>query len=329
VAKTKVGMISFAHGHANSYLSGLLAIPDVEIIGIADPVASRVEGLTQRHNIPYFADYRDLLKTEVDAVVICSENVHHAEQTIAAANAAKHVLCEKPLGVSVDEMRRMVDAAKQNGVQLMTAFPCRYLPSVRQAKQAVERGDIGDIVAVKGTNRGSMPGKWFIDPALSGGGAVLDHTVHVMDLLNWFLGSKVTDVYAESGTLFHDIPVDDAGMVHVGFANGVIAVIDTSWSRSKSFPFWGDVTMEIIGTNGVISVDAFAQKNEIYSDEKSKAQWSYWGDGMDDLMVADFIQAVREGSDVPISGEDGLKSAQVALAAYDSIRQGKKVSING
>jgi predicted dehydrogenase len=322
-------MISFAHGHANSYLSGLLAIPDVEVIGIADPVASRVDGLTKRHNIPYFADYRELLKTDAAAVIICSENVHHAEHTIAAADAGKHVMCEKPLGVSVEEMQRMIDACKRNGVQLMTAFPCRYLPSVRQAKQAVERGDIGDIVAVKGTNRGSMPGKWFIDPDLSGGGAVLDHTVHVMDLLNWFLGSKVTEVYAESGTLFHDIPVDDAGMVHVGFENGAFAVIDTSWSRSKSFPFWGDVTMEMIGTNGVITVDAFAQKNEIYSDEKAKAQWSYWGDGMDDLMVADFIQAVREGTNVPISGDDGMKSAQVAIAAYDSIRQGKKVAING
>lgn len=326
--KLKIAMISFAHGHANSYFHYLHRLPEVEIVGIADENKARVEKLVEQHRIPYYADYRELLKTEAHAVVICSENVHHAKHTIDAARAGKHVLCEKPLGVTVEEMRRMIETCKQEGVQLMTAFPCRYIPAVRQAKEAVERGEIGDILAIKGTNRGSMPGKWFVDPALSGGGAVLDHTVHVMDLINWFLGDRVAEVYAEAGTLFHDLPVDDSGMVHVKFENGVIAVIDTSWSRAKSFPFGTDVTMEIIGTDGVISVDSFAQTNEVYSNDVMKAQWSYWGDSMDQYLVEDFVRALRQGTRVPITGEDGLNSAQVALAAYESIRRGTTVRLS-
>lgn len=327
--KLKVGMISFAHGHAFSYLNALLALPDeVEVAAIADSSYDRVAAVVEKHGISYYADYRELLATDIDAVVICSENVHHAEQTIAAAEAGKHVLCEKPLGISVEEMERMIETCKRQGVQLMTAFPCRYIPAVSEARTAVERGDIGDIIAIKGTNRGSMPGGWFVKPELSGGGALLDHTVHVMDLMNWFIGSRVQNVFAHADTLFHEgLGADDAGMIHVRFENGAVGVLDTSWSRTHSFPTWGDVTMEIIGTKGVISVDGFGQKNEWYDDARGKGIWDYWGDSMDGDLVAAFVHAIRRGESVPISGEDGLRSAEVALAGYESVKVGQPVSL--
>lgn len=324
----KVGMISFAHGHAFSYLNALAAMPEVKVTGIADEERSRVEAAAEKHGAAYYADYRELLATDVDAVVICSENVRHAPMTIDAARAGKHVLCEKPLGVSVEEMQAMIAACEENGVQLMTAFPCRYLTAVVQAKQAVDQGEIGDIIAIKGTNRGSLPGGWFRNPALSGGGALLDHTVHVMDLMNWLIPSRVTEVYAYAATLFHEgLGVDDAGMIHVRFENGAFGAIDTSWSRPKSFPTWGDVTMEIVGTKGSISVDAFAQKNELYTNEAGKGVWSFWGDSMDDLMVRSFVHALLRGEPVPISGTDGLRSAEVALAGYRSVREGQPVRL--
>ncbi|WP_409346975.1 Gfo/Idh/MocA family protein [Paenibacillus sp. MBLB4367] len=325
--KVKIGMISFAHSHAYGYLEGLLRLPQVEVAGIADEVHDRVKEVTETNGIPYFANYEELLAKDIDAVVICSENVHHAKLTIASAKAKKHVLCEKPLGISVAEMKEMIDVCAENGVQLMTAFPCRYLSGVIAAKAAIDRGEIGDIIAIKGTNRGSMPGGWFIDKSLSGGGAVFDHTVHVMDLIHWITGSTVTEVYAESGTLFNDIPIDDAGMVHAKFANGVITVLDPSWSRSAPFPTWGDVTMEIVGTKGVISVDSFGQKNDVYSKKNGRASWSPWTDNMDFLLIEDFAEAIRTGSPVPITGQDGMNAAGVALAAYDSIQAGKAVSI--
>jgi predicted dehydrogenase len=324
----KVGFISFAHGHAFSYLEGFRKLPHVAIAGIADAEKHRVEDVVQRYGIPYYADYRDLLRTDIDAVVICSENIHHAELTIAAAKAGKHVLCEKPLGISVSEMEAMIAACEEHHVQLMTAFPCRSLTAVVEAKEAVDRGDIGEIIAIKGTNRGSNPGGWFVDPALSGGGALLDHTVHVMDLMHWFTRSQVSEVYAYAATLFNEeLQVDDTGMIHVTFENGVFGVLDTSWSRPKSFPTWGDVTMEIIGTKGVISVDSFAQSNELFSDEVGKGTWDYWGDNMDDVMVRSFVDALIEGETVPITGEDGLRSAQVALAGYQSLEAGQPVQL--
>lgn len=326
--KLRIGMISFAHGHAFSYLNALLSIPEVDIVGIADPVAERVSHVIQSHGIAYYEDYRVLLEQSVDAVVICSENVYHAEITLAAAAKGVHVLCEKPLGIGIDEMNAMIEACKTNKVQLMTAFPCRYLAAVTQAKQVIDRGDIGEVVAIKGTNRGTAPGGWFVDRTLSGGGALLDHTVHVMDLMRWVTGSEPKEVYAYAATLFDEtLDVDDTGMIHVTFENGTFGVVDTSWSRQAPFPTWGDVTMEIIGTKGVISVDGLGQVNELYSQEAGTGQWSYWGDNMDLYLVRAFVQAIRQGSPVPISGEDGLRSAAVALAGYQSLETGQPVKV--
>jgi len=323
----KIGMISFAHMHAASYLRALARRNDVKVVGIADAAHDRVKPFLEHYGLAYYADYHDLLKQDVDAVIVCSENVHHAEITMAAARAKKHVLCEKPLGLSDDEMRQMIQACKANGVQLMTAFPCRFLTSVMEAKQAIDRGDLGEIVAMKGTNRGMMPGGWFIDKALSGGGAVLDHTVHVTDLMNWFSGSSPVEVFAHAETLFHDVDIDDAGMVHILYENGVFAVLDPSWSRNSAFPTWGDVTLEVVGTKGCLQIDAFAQKNEIFSTDRAKGEWSYWGDNMDDGLIDGFVEALRDGGAVPVTGMDGYRSARVALAAYRSAQSGRPVQL--
>ncbi|SDX67028.1 Gfo/Idh/MocA family protein [Paenibacillus sp. CF384] len=326
--RLKIGMISFAHGHVHSYLNALRAMANVEVVGIADELYSRVENVIGKYELPYFEKYQDLLAVDVDAVVICAENSRHAEITIAAAKSGKHVLCEKPLGLSVTEMEAMIAACKENGVQLMTAFPCRYLAAVIKAKEAIDQGQIGDILAIKGTNRGSLPSGWFLQKELAGGGALLDHTVHVMDLMNWFTQSEVKEVYAYAGTLFHEkIDIDDAGMIHVKFANGAVGVLDTSWSRNSAFPTWGDVTMTVIGTKGTLSIDGFAQKNDLYSEETGKGEWTYWGDSMDDLLVKSFVHALLNGEQVPITGEDGLRSTIVALAGYKSAANGQPVSL--
>lgn len=325
----RIGMVSFAHMHAVSYLRALCARDDVELAGIWDEQHHRVKPYCDEYAIPFIEDIGDLFALSIDAVVICSENAKHAEFIKLAAMAGKHVLCEKPLGISEEEMLGMIEVCKQHGVQLMTAFPCRYSPAVIEAKQAIESGTIGEIIAIKGTNRGTMPSGWFLDGDQSGGGAVLDHTVHVMDLMHWFTGSVVEEVFAYTETLYHDVEIDDAGMVHVRFRNGVFAVLDPSWSRSKSFPTWGDVTMQIIGTKGVLELDAFAQSNELYSDEASKAQWSYWGDSMDVGLIDSFVTSLKEGKDVAITGEDGYRSARVALAAYRSSSQCKPIQLEG
>lgn len=324
--KLKVGMISFAHSeHPDSYFSRLIEHPNVEVVGISEGDRQRVAKYIDTHKIPYFKSYEELLKTDCDAVVICSEYVHHAELVIAAANAKKHILCEKPLGLSVEEMKLMIDVCEQNNVKFMTAFPCRFSESVQDVKRLIDDGEIGEVLGIKGTNRGVNPGDWFIDPEKSGGGALMDHTVHVMDLMYWFTGSQVEEVYAVASTKFSDIPVEDTGLVNLKFTDGTLGVIDTSWSLHESYPRSFDLTFEITGTKGSISVDALAQSNDFYNRETKKTSWEFWGNNMDASLIDAFVEAVLFDLPVPITGHDGLNSTAVALATYESLKTNQSV----
>jgi len=325
----RIGMMSFAHMHAASYASCLSQIDGVEIAGIFDEDEDRGKAMAKRFcGEKYYSDYDELLKQGMDAVIVCAANADHKEYVIAAAEAGcGHILCEKPIATTLEDAQAMVDRCREKGAKFGIAFPCRYIPAVMGAKRSLEEKAIGKLLAARTTNHGSMPGGWFIQAEKSGGGALMDHTPHVVDLLRWFMDSDAVEVYAEADTLFHDMDIDDAGLLTIQFDNGVFATLDTSWSRTKSFPTWGDVTMEIVGMDGVISVDAFAQDLDLYSDAKMKAQYVYWGDNMDLGLVQDFVDSVSGKKPFQVTGEDGLRALEVAMAAYISAEKNMPVKI--
>jgi len=327
----KIGIISFAHMHAYSYADCIQRIADVELCAIAEENKDLGAKLAAQYATRHFLDYRELLATDVDAVIITSENARHEEMAIAAAAAGKHILCEKPINSSRDGALKMIDACRQStkgNVKFQMAFPCRFSTPIKRAKELIDSGVMGKIRAINGTNHGKMPGGWFIEKALSGGGAIMDHTVHVVDLMRWFLNAEVTKVFAEIDTRFYDIDIDDCGMLMLEFDNGVFASLDPSWSRpKKSFPTWGDVTMEIIADNGTLFVDAFKQEIKVFSESRPGHYVSFWGDSMDMELVKSFIACVRDDQQPAVTAIDGLRALEVALAAYASAESGEPVEL--
>lgn len=314
----KIGMISFAHMHALSYADALTRMEGVRIAGVADEDALRGREMADRFGTIYFPDCRELMAVS-DAVVICSENAKHAELAMEAARMGKHILCEKPIATTVEDARAMIEAASEHGVQLMIAFPARYSEPAKKMKRMLEGGELGRIMAMSGTNRGKMPGGWFVDPASAGGGAVMDHTVHVLDLMHWYMpGAAIKQVYAEIDTRFHDIPSDDCGILSFEFDNGVIGSLDPSWSIPESYPAWGDLSLKIVGTKGVAYMDSSKQFFVEYPEVSENPRWISWKADADAQLVGDFVRSIRRGEPVPITGEDGLKAMEVALMAYRS-----------
>lgn len=322
----RVALLSTAHVHADSWANCLRQVPGARLTTIYDDDAQRGQQAAAKFGVSCTADLHAALAA-ADAVLIASENVHHTTLVLAAAETGKHVLCEKPLAIRTEDGVRMVEACRKAGVQLMTAFPVRFFPSVVRAKQLIDQGRIGRILAIKGTNRGYLPPGWFTDPSKSGGGAVMDHTVHVADLMRWFTGAEVTEVYAEVGTLFHDLQVEDAGLLSFEFSNGVFATLDTSWSRGPGYYTWGDVTMEIIGTAGTLSLDALSQHLDLYDHQKLQPRILGWGDTSDDAMMREFVAAIRDNRPPAVTGVDGLRASEVAIAAYASAQAGAPVRI--
>lgn len=326
---TKIGIMSFAHMHAHGYAAALNALPDATLAAVWDDDAKRGKAAAKKHGAPFTASMDAFLASGLDGVIVTSENVKHRAMVEAAAAAGLWILCEKPLAPTAADARAMVAACKKAKVGLGTAFPCRWAPPLAEAKAKIASGALGEVRAVTCTNHGQAPGGWFADPALSGGGATMDHTVHVADLLRWMLGREFTKVYCELGNQLHrgELATDDIGSVHLEMTGGVQVSHLASWSRPRSFPAWGDVTLHFMGDKGVLFVDAFRQNLTAYDDKDMRVRWVGYGDSADEGLVADFVQAVRERRDPSATGVDGLRATEVTEAAYRSAKAGKAVKI--
>ena len=328
----RIGIMSFAHHHAEAYIDSVRTVPGLELIGIADEDMERGRSYAERFNTHLYANYETLLDDKADGVIVCSENVKHHALVEMAARAGAHVLCEKPLATTLEDAQAMIECCRQAGVILMTAFPMRFSAPAMQVKAQLENGALGRVYCLNTTNQGQMPIQergWFVDPELAGGGAVIDHTVHLADMLRYYLNSEVTEVFAVTNRILHAnlVQVETAGLLMLTFADGAFATIDCSWSKPFNYPTWGGLTMELISERGLTVVDAFSQNLTVYQQEPAANAWTYWGSDANRGMVQEFAAAMREGRPAQVSGEDGYKALEIVLAAYESAATGQAVSL--
>lgn len=328
----KIGILSFAHHHGEAYISNLRRTDGVELLGVADDDLVRGEALAKQHETRYFPSYEALLEAKPEGVIICSENNRHRPLVGMAAERGVHVLCEKPIATTHADAKAIVDVCDRAGVILMTAFPMRFSAPLIEIKSRLENGDFGDVYCFNAANQGELPTKhraWFVDPELAGGGAIMDHTVHLVDIMRWFIDSEVETMYARSNKIFHadEVDVETGALEMMTFQNKTFATIDASWCRPQYWPTWGGLTIEMVTQRGAVFVDAFRQNLNIYSHDARRANWAYWGSDMNHAMVTEFASAIRENRAPKVTGVDGLRAVEATLAAYESARTGQIVKV--
>jgi predicted dehydrogenase len=328
----KIGILSFAHHHGEAYISNLRGMEGVELLGVTDDDPLRGQRIAAENHARYFHSYEDLFEAKPDGVIICTENNRHRPLVEMAASRGVHVLCEKPIATTLEDARAIVDVCEKTGVLLMTAFPMRFSAPLLEIKAGLDRGDFGDIYCFNATNQGELPTKhraWFVDPDLAGGGAIMDHTVHLVDIMRWFTRSEVETMYARSNKVFHadEVEVETGALEMLTFENDVFATIDASWSRPQYWPTWGGLTFEMVTQRGAVVVDAFRQNLNVYRHDWQRSNWAYWGSDMNHEMVSDFAAAIRENRPPRVTGLDGLRAVEATLAAYESDRTGQTVQV--
>jgi predicted dehydrogenase len=318
----RVGICSTAHLHAGAYAPVLASMGGVDLVGVADEDADRGRAFAGDHGI----DYREpgALFDAVDAVVVTSTNVEHATWVERAAAAGVDVLCEKPLMPRPDAARDVVAACEEAGVTLGVAMPLRHSPPLRDARERLAA--LGRVRTITGTNRGEFPGGWFGDPERAGGGAVIDHTVHVVDAVHWLTGERVAEVYAETDTRFTDAAVEDVNLLSMELTDGTQFSLDGSWSRPDDWHFWGDATVEFVCEDGVVSVDCFDQ-TFTHTREGEGVASAFFGTDPNVGMLADFVEAVVEGRRPATTGPEGVEAVAVVAAAYESTERGEPVPV--
>lgn len=330
----KIGILSFAHLHAEAYLHNLRTNPHVEFLGIADEDTVRAQHFATLCDAPLFDSYEALLATKPDGVIVCSENARHAPLVKMAAAAGVHVLCEKPLATRVSDAEEMVAVCHAAGVKLMTAFPMRFSTPLMEVQKMIAAGGLGQVYACNTTNQGECPKHhraWFVDRELAGGGALSDHIVHLADVLAWVLQEEVTEVYATANDILYpgETEVETGGIVLLTYASGTFATIDCSWSKPPYYPTWGGLAFDLIGEKGLVTANAFGQRMTVYTHALQRPTYAYWGSDANQAMIDEFVACLLEDRMPRVTGEDGLRAVRIVEAAYRSVQLGESVGMSG
>lgn len=325
---TRIGIVSLAHVHARAYAERLAMHPGVELRVAEDDPALAAE----------IADLAvDVVSTEEfwnwapEAVVIASETVRHREHVERAASVGAHVLCEKPIATTRADARALIAACESAGVGLMLAFPVGFSREAARLREAVSNGELGEPISALGTNTGKFPAArdWFADPERSGGGALVDHIVHVAELLDTALGARAVSVSATTTELLQPgraAPgVETGALVTVRYDSGLVASIDGSWSEPDASPRWGGLTLEVVGTAASVHMDPFAHSVDgVLVDGVTRLDI---GTDLDALMLDAFLAAVRGERPFAPDAATGLRTLEIVLAAQESARTGQPAQV--
>lgn len=344
--KLKIGIIGVG-GISELHISGYLADSRCELTAFCDINEERLKYMGEKYGITrLYTDKDEMLKEcpELDAVSVCTWNAAHAECTIAALNAGKHVICEKPMAMNAKEALEMKEVAQRNNKLLMIGFVRRYGKDAHVTKDFIDSGDFGEIYYAKATylRRAGAPGGWFGNKQLSGGGPLIDLGVHVIDLARYLAGNpkpvsvyaatfkklgnrsnlKLTEKYGiETNNKVFD--VEDLATALIRFDNGFVVSVEASFSLNIK----NDIgTIQLFGTKaGAIldpELEIFTENNDYLTNISFKESTALSFDGLFESEIKHFIDCIADGSDCISPAEDGIVLMKILDAAYRSAETG-------
>lgn len=324
-----IGLGWFGEIHAET----IIGVPNLELAALCTRTEDRLNALGDKFGVAKrYRDYNDMLADpEIDAVSICTMWDQHTEPAIAALKAGKHVFLEKPIASTVEDARKIAEAAKTSKGILFIGHIVRFNPRYRMAKQAIESGRIGKIVAL--SSRRNIPAAWTPE-ILNKIGPIVGDAIHDTDIMLWFTGEKIVSAYAQTVDV-RGLKYPDIGQTMYRFASGATATLETVWCMPDKTPFDIDERMSIIGTEGIIHVqDTFPNLGIVDATKLHSHDTTYWpmfegvrGGALREEF-AYFANCAIAGS-VPTIGrpDDAIAALEATLAAEESARTGEVVRI--
>lgn len=346
----KLGIGVVGVGIGRLHLEGYSQCPDAKVVAVCDANEERARKAADEFDVPnVFTDYEKMLEMDgIDAVSICTPNFLHAPMTIAAFEAGKHVICEKPLAMNPIDGEAMVAAGKKAGKLFMTAFNNRFRGDTQLLKRLIENGELGDIYFGKTgwIRRKGIPGMggWFTTKSKSGGGPLIDIGVHVLDLAMWLMGNpKAVTVtgstYAKFGPIgegqsTYGVPeqngsfdVEDLASAFIRLDNGATLILEASWaSHIKQDALF----TTLMGTKGGAEVDPFAGPKalKVYKDMYGSAvdiTPAFREQSGHHTEIKHFVDCLVNGTELISTGEHGLEVTRILDATYKSAAQRKEI----
>ena len=323
---------------------GFVGARNARLVGAYDVDGAANREVAKDFGVKAFGSMRGLLAADIDAVYVATPAHLHARQVMACAKARKHVLCEKPLGLGVREARKIADACTAAGVTLGTAFMMRFSSQHRAASGMAARGELGTLVygrAQLSCWYPPMQGAWRQDPALGGGGSLIDMGGHCIDLLEMFFGDTVA-VTCHTATRAHAYLVEDTAVVLLEFSGGAYGTVDSCFcipdasspNRLEIYGTRGSILAEgTIGQNPAGRMSAFlAEPGAGYDAAQRRTEGG--GIAIDPpaentyrAEIEEFSAAVLAGREPELSARRGIHSQEVLAACYRSAGTGRRIAI--
>ena len=305
---------------------------DAEIVGFAAETQQEADHLAEGYGVKAYPTYKEMI-VDVDVLDICTPTHLHTEMILLAAQAGKHIVCEKPLSRTFEGGLKAIRACNKAGVKIFVAHVVRYFPQYAVAKAAVDAGKVGKpgvIRLLRGSYRTKKPvGNWFLDESKSGG-ILMDLMIHDFDIARWIAG-EVKTVYAKKVTTGHPDAEIDYGLVIMQHENGVLSHIAGAWAYP---PPTFRTSIEITGSGGMIEYDSDATESVrdlLMQIEEEAPDVALPSSAVEespyDLEIKDFYNAMISGSQPRVSPLDGLAAVQMAKAAVESSESGKAVQL--
>lgn len=322
------GRIGQVHAKSITY-----HIPQAKIVAISDIYYEGAEKVAESLGIPNaYEDYHEILNNpEIDAVLICSSTDTHADIAVEAAEAGKHIFCEKPVDLTVAKIKKVIAAVEKAGVKLQIGFNRRYDHNFAEIKRLANDGKLGKLQTIKITSRDPEPPS--IDYVKVSGGIFLDMTVHDFDMAR-FIGGEVEEVYANAAVTV-DEAIGEAGdvdtaLIALKFKNGAIGVIDNC--RKACYGY--DQRLEVFGTGGQASAANDTPTNVSYINENGnmtdKPLYFFLERYMQSFTdeMTEFINAVQDDEPTKTTVNDGLEALRLGLAAKLSVKEHRPVKLS-
>jgi len=329
IGSGRAGMI-----HARNFAG---SVPDAKLVAIVDPVEELAKKACKELEINnYYLNYQDALKlNNIDAVIVVTPTVYHNEIVVAAAKAGKHVLCEKPMAMTVKECNAMIKACKDSKVKLQIAFMRRFDESFLYAKKRVDSGEIGRVVLIKSLTHGpSTPKSWMYDIRKSNG-PLAEVNSHDIDALHWYSGSYINEVYAIGGN-FRSPKAKEAWpdfydnvILTTRFSNGMQGFIE----GAQGVQYGYDSRVEILGEKGIIFIGKI-NNYSVISCNPNGMQTPFvrsWQNLYYDAYKKEdisFINCILDGSEPEVTGQDGMEAVKVVNAGNRSITEKKPIKLS-
>lgn len=340
--RVRVGIIGSAFS-SSIHAEALQDVPEALVLAACSPNQGHAEAFARRWQIPSFTtDHRRLLeRKDIDAVVVGIPNDLHRQVVVAAAEAGKHVILEKPIAHHLEDADALLKACRKHKVLLGYAETICFSPKYARAKKLVEEGAIGQLYMVKQGEKHSGPhSDWFYDVERAGGGVLMDMGCHGIEWARWMYGKpKVKSVAAHCQRVLHTRRTrgDDNSMVILEFEGGGIALIENSWAK----PGGMDDRAELYGTEGVIycdllrgsSIETYSSRGYGYAVEKAGETRGWTFTAFQEAHLYGFPQEMRhflrciQNDETPMeTGEDGRATLEIIYAAYESAATGRRIT---